>query len=543
MVLSASPSAGWEFQGWSGACIGTGNCTILMDSNKSVKATFIQPAVLVAYWQFNEGSGAASTDSAGAHQLSALNGAGFVGLGAGNSAAKLDGVDDRWQAADAPDLRGMSQLTIEAWVYPTGLTPGKNQGIVTKWGPGGPEDDSYLLVRTPDGRLWGAVQGSSRVDVSSPVDSLPLNKWSHVAMVYDGTRLQIYIDGRGVPAVAAALGPVSNGTFPVYVGRNDSDTQSPGTFYGYIDDMKLYSGARQISLPPTPPTPPPASQTIPVDTNPTGLAFDGTYVWVGFVSARVLKKVDPVTGEVRTATSDLGGMTGGNMLFDGSSLWVGVQNADRVVRINPSNGGVQCSTPVGSGPMVLAFDGTNVWVGETGLGAVDAIVKIGANCGVLQRFSTPDGPLNAAFDGQHLWVSYSDSNLVQRMDLSGNVLGTFTVAGTPQGVAVVKGIAGVDDSVWVASLVGRALTKIRLADGAVTTVPVDGSLSGIGFYGGNLWITIRDRNEVQKRDPSTGALRAVFPVGGDPQHLVFDGSNIWVANYTTRDLSKIPIDG
>jgi len=40
VTLSASPSTGSTFAGWSGACSGTGNCTVSMTSARSVTATF-----------------------------------------------------------------------------------------------------------------------------------------------------------------------------------------------------------------------------------------------------------------------------------------------------------------------------------------------------------------------------------------------------------------------------------------------------------------------------------------------------------------------
>jgi len=40
VTLTASPASGSTFAGWSGACSGTGGCTVIMDSNKSVTATF-----------------------------------------------------------------------------------------------------------------------------------------------------------------------------------------------------------------------------------------------------------------------------------------------------------------------------------------------------------------------------------------------------------------------------------------------------------------------------------------------------------------------
>ena len=40
VILTASPDAGSTFSGWSGDCIGTGACTVTMDTAKSVTATF-----------------------------------------------------------------------------------------------------------------------------------------------------------------------------------------------------------------------------------------------------------------------------------------------------------------------------------------------------------------------------------------------------------------------------------------------------------------------------------------------------------------------
>jgi hypothetical protein len=44
VTLTAVPATGWSFNGWSGACSGTGTCTVSMTSYTSVTATFTQDA-------------------------------------------------------------------------------------------------------------------------------------------------------------------------------------------------------------------------------------------------------------------------------------------------------------------------------------------------------------------------------------------------------------------------------------------------------------------------------------------------------------------
>jgi Ca2+-binding RTX toxin-like protein len=43
VTLVADPDPGWTFPGWSGACSGTGTCTVTMDAAKSVGANFLPP--------------------------------------------------------------------------------------------------------------------------------------------------------------------------------------------------------------------------------------------------------------------------------------------------------------------------------------------------------------------------------------------------------------------------------------------------------------------------------------------------------------------
>src|SRR5205823_6565098 len=42
LSLAATPSAGWQFAGWGGACSGTGACDLTVTADVSVSATFSQ---------------------------------------------------------------------------------------------------------------------------------------------------------------------------------------------------------------------------------------------------------------------------------------------------------------------------------------------------------------------------------------------------------------------------------------------------------------------------------------------------------------------
>src|SRR5207247_2120312 len=40
VILTATPVSGWMFQGWGGACSGTGTCSLTMTADQSVSASF-----------------------------------------------------------------------------------------------------------------------------------------------------------------------------------------------------------------------------------------------------------------------------------------------------------------------------------------------------------------------------------------------------------------------------------------------------------------------------------------------------------------------
>ncbi len=69
----------------------------------------------------------------------------------------------------------------------------------------------------------------------------------------------------------------------------------------------------------------------------------------------------------------------------------------------------------------------------------------------------------------------------------------------------------------------------------------DGSLEGtfaaglfpgaIIFDGTNIWITNQQSDEVTKLRASDGALLGTFAAGPGPVGIAFDGTNVWVSNY------------
>ena len=101
-------------------------------------------------------------------------------------------------------------------------------------------DAAWLVSSTDEYGLWLTQQGlscgvSSRTtDASSSVNvSLPLNQWTHVACVYDGSTLKLYVNGSIVGCDPQAL------TIDNTVGAGVTIS----SFDGAIDDVHLYASA------------------------------------------------------------------------------------------------------------------------------------------------------------------------------------------------------------------------------------------------------------------------------------------------------------
>jgi hypothetical protein len=122
-------------------------------------------------------------------------------------------------------------LTIEAWIAPMAL----GRRIVDKIAPGG--FDGYLLD-TNDGRLRFSVGADS---VESDQQILIVNGgFSHVAGVYDGATLSVYVNGVRVGTKSTPVMAVGTNDLALRIG---ADSTGESRFVGMIDEVRIYDRA------------------------------------------------------------------------------------------------------------------------------------------------------------------------------------------------------------------------------------------------------------------------------------------------------------
>jgi hypothetical protein len=81
------------------------------------------------------------------------------------------------------------------------------------------------------------VSTQTYLNGSVAVDS---GQWHHVACVYDGSKMSIYVDGK-LDDSWEQPGPIGSNKFPVCIGENIELTGR--YFNGLIDDVRVYTYA------------------------------------------------------------------------------------------------------------------------------------------------------------------------------------------------------------------------------------------------------------------------------------------------------------
>ncbi|SDF92956.1 beta-galactosidase [Thermoanaerobacter thermohydrosulfuricus] len=139
------------------------------------------------------------------------------------------------------NFKDKQPFTLEAWVYPTSTTA--HQVIIAKG------DTQYALKTDGSGgRLEffiydGNVEGqwTQWVGVNTPLPSNWVNNWHHVAGIFDGNNLQIYIDGNIANTRDVSANSITPGnSYQVGIGV---DKEKGRYFNGLIDKVRIYNRA------------------------------------------------------------------------------------------------------------------------------------------------------------------------------------------------------------------------------------------------------------------------------------------------------------
>jgi chitodextrinase len=200
-----------------------------------------QAAPVVLGYGFDAGTGATVADQSGSGNNGTLVNGATWGPGKNGGGMLFDGADDHVSVADSSSLSiAGNQLSFSAWVYPTAtsgtrIIAGKPYSSTAHIAP----YYSYALYLIDTNRVTFRLRLGSTTRSLNTQQTLPANAWSHVAGVYDGSTMTIYINGAPASSTSAS-GNITPFATPLLLGINGEKTQA---WSGYLDDVRLSNRA------------------------------------------------------------------------------------------------------------------------------------------------------------------------------------------------------------------------------------------------------------------------------------------------------------
>ncbi len=196
-------------------------------------------ALAQLYWEpfFMDDSGNDNHGACGsAAACPAVGSAGQVGL-----AAEFDGRDDIILVADDAALR-QSTFSVGGWVKPISYKNGY-QPIIARENESGGERNYGLFIKPNSTQVHFSFLADDCATAHSydSVGSLVLNGWNHVMMTYDGTSLDLYLNGYLDRSVSVgAGGGVCQRDVPLKIG---DEVAAFTPFAGRVDEVTVYDHA------------------------------------------------------------------------------------------------------------------------------------------------------------------------------------------------------------------------------------------------------------------------------------------------------------
>jgi hypothetical protein len=201
-------------------------------------------AYTVALYHFDEASGNSVADASGKGNNGTAYGTTIVN-GKFGKARSMNGISDWVQVPNNGSLQITSAITVEAWIYLTVQDLDWNS-FVSKMAEG------YGIVHGYDLRMVGghpiftlvtpAGTFNNHEAGSSPI---PIQTWTHLAAIYDGSRVLIYMNGTKIYE-ATQTGSIAVGSEDLFIGKQNVTSNNRFTS-AIIDEVRISNSARSPS--------------------------------------------------------------------------------------------------------------------------------------------------------------------------------------------------------------------------------------------------------------------------------------------------------
>lgn len=191
---------------------------------------------LVGYWHLDEGTSTIAYDASGYGNNGTLNNSPAWAFGSsckfGNCLYFDNSVQKYVSVADSASTDARTNLTLSAWVYPTGIGGTDSYSTILQSSGSG----YYLSFHDATNALSCYWYGKSPAGYhTTSASTVPLNQWTHVACVWDSANVYQYING--VLSKTTATTGAGTGATSINIGAESLARK----FQGYLDEIKMYN--------------------------------------------------------------------------------------------------------------------------------------------------------------------------------------------------------------------------------------------------------------------------------------------------------------
>ncbi|WP_438022820.1 LamG domain-containing protein [Sorangium sp. So ce233] len=193
----------------------------------------------VGFWQFDDcggsttelldssGNGSTATRSAGAACTPGISGLGI----------SFDHKNDTVTVDDDPRFTFGQNLAVAAWVNPTSVSGSTVRTIAQEKGNG---DSSFaLVIRNSEVRFSVTLNDGRTVTSRAAIEA---NVWTHVAGIYDGRFVRLFLNGEQFGQVSAP-GTIADINAPIHIGNNPQKQR----FMGLLDEVWLSASPTTVN--------------------------------------------------------------------------------------------------------------------------------------------------------------------------------------------------------------------------------------------------------------------------------------------------------
>ena len=184
---------------------------------------------LASAWLFEDNGGKVVKDVVGGHDGDIKGSLEWVNNGKFGGALEFPGKGDSYVRVDHDDVFNSDPYTFVAWVK---LEAKSWQYIVWRNGDVWPEPEEvrHLDIWIHDADypvfMWNAEQGQGRINGETIIAD---GEWHHIAKVYDGKNVQMFIDGK-LDGEDASGGKLVTNESPIWIGARPGNVAATGLF-------------------------------------------------------------------------------------------------------------------------------------------------------------------------------------------------------------------------------------------------------------------------------------------------------------------------